>query len=82
MISAIVDNATLTAAEISTSMTEAQVRDLLLGLLLSGVMLIPGNIPNIICASKLRIKSREWAKIGIPIGLVLLVVVFVLLIFV
>jgi predicted cation transporter len=82
MISAIVDNATLTAAEISTSMTEAQVRDLMLGLLLSGVMLIPGNIPNIICASKLRIKSREWAKIGIPIGLVLLVVVFVLLLFV
>jgi len=82
MISAIVDNATLTAAEISTSMSEAQVRDLLLGLLLSGVMLIPGNIPNIICASKLKIKSREWAKIGIPLGLILLLGVFVILLFV
>lgn len=82
MISAVVDNATLTAAEISTSMTEEQVRDLLLGLLLSGVMLIPGNIPNIICASKLRIKSREWAKLGIPIGFTLLVVIFIILLFV
>ncbi len=82
MISAVVDNATLTAAEISTSMSEAQVRDLLLGLLLSGVMLIPGNIPNIICASKLRIKSREWARIGIPIGFTLLVIVFIILLFV
>ncbi|MGB9599847.1 MAG: DUF1646 family protein, partial [Myxococcota bacterium] len=62
--------------------SEAQVRDLLLGLLLSGVMLIPGNIPNIICASKLRIKSREWARIGIPIGFTLLVIVFIILLFV
>ncbi len=82
MISAVVDNATLTAAEISTAMSEEQVRDLLLGLLLSGVMLIPGNIPNIICASKLKIKSREWAKLGLPIGFSLLVIVFIILLFV
>lgn len=82
MISAVVDNATLTAAEISTAMKEEQVRDLLLGLLLSGVMLIPGNIPNIICASKLRIKSREWARLGIPVGFTLLVIIFLILLFV
>jgi len=82
MISAIVDNATLSAAEISTTMSEDQVRDLLLGLLISGVMLIPGNIPNIICASKLRIKSSEWARLGLPIGLILLVIIFVFLLFV
>ncbi|MCX7945168.1 MAG: DUF1646 domain-containing protein [Deltaproteobacteria bacterium] len=81
-ISAVVDNATLTAAEISTSMTEEQVRDLLLGLLIAGVMLIPGNIPNIICASKLKIKSREWAKIGVPMGIILLIIVFIVLLFV
>lgn len=82
MISAVVDNATLTAAEISTSMKEEQVRDLLLGLLLSGVMLIPGNIPNIICANKLKIKSREWARLGVPIGLILMTIMFVILLFV
>ncbi len=82
MISAVVDNATLTAAEISTAMKEEQVRDILLGLLLSGVMLIPGNIPNIICASKLKIKSREWAKLGLPIGLTLLAVIFIVLLFI
>jgi len=79
LVSAILDNATLTAAEISPSMTTAQVRAVLMGLLISGGMLIPGNIPNIIAAGKLGIKSREWAVIAIPIGAVLLVVYFVLL---
>ncbi len=52
------------------------------GLLISGGMLIPGNIPNIISAGKLGITSSEWAKLGVPFGLVLnaiyFVVVFVL----
>jgi predicted cation transporter len=42
-------------------------------------MLIPGNIPNIIAAGKLGITSREWAEVGIPLGLVLMAVFFVLL---
>jgi predicted cation transporter len=79
MISAIVDNATLTAAEISPRMAHLQVQAILMGLLISGGMLIPGNIPNIIAAGKLRIRSREWARVAIPIGAVLLVVYFVLL---
>src|SRR5699024_10114823 len=53
MISAVLDNATLAAAEISPVMTETTIRDILLGLIMSGGMLIPGNIPNIIAAGKL-----------------------------
>lgn len=78
-ISAIVDNATLTAAEITHEMTDAQVRAILMGLLISGGMLIPGNIPNIISAGKLGIGSREWARTGIPLCLVLLVAYFLIL---
>ena len=79
MVSAILDNATLTAAEISPRMTHEQVRAVLMGLLISGGMLIPGNIPNIIAAGKLHIRSREWARAAIPIGVVLLVVYYAVL---
>lgn len=79
MVSAILDNATLAAAEISNHMTNAQIRSLLLGLLISGGMLIPGNIPNIITAGKLKIKSSEWMKIGLPIGVVMLLAYYIVL---
>ena len=79
MVSAILDNATLTAAEISPEMTLIQVRAVLMGLLISGGMLIPGNIPNIISANKLGIRSRTWARWGVPLGLALLVLYFVIL---
>jgi len=79
MISAILDNATLTAAEISPQMVTQQVRAVLMGLLISGGMLIPGNIPNIIAAGKLGIRSRTWARAGVPLGLVLMVIYFVVL---
>ncbi|MBI3975009.1 MAG: DUF1646 family protein [Armatimonadetes bacterium] len=79
MISAILDNATLTAAEISPRMTNEQVRAVLMGLIISGGMLIPGNIPNIIAAGKLGIRSREWARVAVPVGAVLLLVYFALL---
>lgn len=78
-VSAILDNATLTAAEISPQMTPVQVKKILMGLLLAGGMLIPGNIPNIIAASKLRIKSKEWAKLGMPLGFALMLVYFFIL---
>ena len=81
MLSAVLDNATLAAAEISPVMTEKTVEAILLGLLVSGGMLIPGNIPNIISAGKLNISSKEWAKVGVPVGLVILVIYFVLLVF-
>ncbi len=50
-----------------------------MGLLIAGGMLIPGNIPNIIAAGKLGITSREWAEVGLPIGLVLMALFFVIL---
>jgi predicted cation transporter len=79
MVSAVLDNATLAAAEISTSMSAAQIEAILMGLLISGGMLIPGNIPNIISAGKLNIKSREWAKTGVPLGLALMLIYFVMI---
>jgi len=36
-------------------------------------MLIPGNIPNIIAAHALHITSTEWARLGVPLGLILMV---------
>ena len=55
--SAVLDNATIAAAEVSPAMSLKQVQAILMGLLLSGGMLIPGNIPNIISAGKLNIKK-------------------------
>ncbi|AIS51418.1 putative cation transporter [Thermoanaerobacter kivui] len=78
MASAVLDNATLAAAEISPAMTTEQIQAILMGLLISGGMLIPGNIPNIISAGKLNIKSREWALVGIPLSLVGLVIYFII----
>jgi predicted cation transporter len=81
MISAILDNATLAAAEIGPTLREAQIKSALLGLLISGGMLIPGNIPNIIAAHSLQIKSTEWAKLGVPLGLAIMLVTAALLAF-
>jgi predicted cation transporter len=72
MVSAVLDNATLAAAEIGPSLSESQIKSALLGLLISGGMLIPGNIPNIIAAHALRIKSTEWARLGVPLGLIMM----------
>ena len=77
MLSAILDNATLTAAEIAPSLTIGQITAALMGLLIAGGMLVPGNIPNIIAANKLGITSKEWARLGVPVGLVLMLVYFV-----
>ena len=80
LVSAILDNATLAAAEISPKMTIDQLRAALLGFLLAGGMLIPGNIPNIIAANKLKIRSKEWAQFGVPLGLVMMIIYFLVLI--
>lgn len=79
MCSAILDNATLASAEISSSMSQGQIVAILMGLLISGGMMIPGNIPNIISASKLKIKSREWIKLGVPLGLAVMAIYFLIL---
>ncbi|MEW6680037.1 MAG: SLC13 family permease [bacterium] len=77
--SSILDNATLAACEIGPHMSLFQIKASLLSLLISGGMLIPGNIPNIICAERLEIGIKEWAKIGIPICLIFLIIFFIFL---
>ena len=76
MSSAILDNATMAAAEISAELDPAVIRVILLGLMISGGMLVPGNIPNIIAAGKLGITSKEWARHGVPIGLGAMVIYY------
>jgi predicted cation transporter len=79
IISAVLDNATLTAIEIDVNMSLSQIICVVMGLLIAGGMLIPGNIPNIVAAGRLKISMKEWAIYGVPIGLVVMVVFFVIL---
>ncbi len=79
MISAVLDNATLAAAEIDPQLSIAQIKSALIALIISGGMLIPGNIPNIVAAGRIGITMNEWAKRGLPIGMVLMVIFFVIL---
>ena len=79
MVSAVLDNATLAAAEINPALSLFQVKSALMGLVIAGGMLIPGNIPNIIAAGKIGITSREWLKIGVPLGLAAMGIYFFLL---
>jgi len=78
-LSAVVDNATLAAAEISPQMKMHQIVSALMGLLIAGGMLIPGNIPNIIAAGRLKITSKEWARFGLPFGFAIMVICFTFL---
>jgi predicted cation transporter len=78
-VSAVLDNATLAAAEIEPSLSGIQIKSALMALLIAGGMLIPGNIPNIIAAGKMGITSKEWARYGFPLGFILMIVFFVIL---
>ena len=77
-VSAALDNATLVALEVH-GMELPRAREAIIALLVSGGMLIPGNIPNIVSAGALKISSSTWAKIGLPIGVVALGIYFALL---
>jgi predicted cation transporter len=77
-VSAVMDNATLVALEVH-SMDPTRAREAIIALLVAGGMLVPGNIPNIVAAAALRIRAAGWAKIGLPMGLVLLGIYFALL---
>jgi predicted cation transporter len=79
ILSAVLDNATLTAVEINATMAISQIVSIIMALLISGGILIPGNIPNIVAAGRLKITMKEWALIGVPVGLVLLVIYFLVL---
>ncbi len=78
ILSAVLDNSTLVALEFHR-IEALRARGALLSLLISGGMLIPGNIPNIVCANRIRIGSGEWARIGVPLGLAGLIVYFAVL---
>ncbi|HLS65958.1 MAG TPA: DUF1646 family protein [Pseudogracilibacillus sp.] len=80
IVSAILDNATLAAAEISPQMTQSTIKAILLGLTVSGGMLIPGNIPNIIAAANLRITSLQYARFAVPVGFIAMIVYFIVII--
>jgi predicted cation transporter len=75
IVSAALDNATLVALEVH-HMTLERAREAIISLLISGGILIPGNIPNIVSAGALKIGSATWARIGVPIGIVLLGIYF------
>lgn len=82
LLSALLDNASLAAAEFSAGMDLEKLRYAFLGLLVAGGILIPGNLPNIVVASELQIRPKEWAKSGLLYGLPLLLIFFIVLRFV
>ena len=77
--SVIIDNATLAAIEITPSVTTHNLLYMVLGLVAFGSMLVQGNLPNIVAAEKLGIKSREWARVAVPLGIVLTASYFAML---
>ncbi len=81
-MSAVVDNATLAAAIIGPDLSLFQIESFLLSLIISGGFLIPGNVPNIIVASILGIRFKEWAKLALPIGVPVFLVLFAILFYV
>ncbi len=78
-LSAVLDNATVASIAVTPELSREILLFLLLSLVCAGGLLIPGNIPNIICAAKLDIKTRAWAKAAMPIGFSLLAVYFIAL---
>ncbi len=71
-VSVIIDNATLAAIEIVPTITPTDLTYMVIGLAAFGSMLVQGNLPNIVAAEKLGIKSREWAAVAVPTGLALM----------
>jgi len=78
-LSAVLDNATLAAAEVGPGMRMDQLAYALVGLIVAGGMLIPGNIANIISAGRLKIRTKEWMAVGIPVGIVAMLLYFAVL---
>lgn len=68
-LSAVADNATLVAALVVPGMAEDALRSFLISLVFTGGFTIPGNAPNIVLATVLKIGFREWIKLALPIGL-------------
>lgn len=43
------------------------------------ISFITGNIPNIVAAGRLKITMKEWAIIGVPVGLIMMALYFIIL---
>ena len=71
-VSVIIDNATLAAIEIVPSISTTNLTYMVIGLAACGSMLVQGNLPKIVAAEKLGIKSRPWAAVAVPTGLCLM----------
>jgi len=80
LISAAADNATLVAALVNPMMELSDIRAFLISLVIAGGLLIPGNVPNIIFASILKIGFKEWARHAVPIGIVIFMAVGIIII--
>lgn len=78
-VSVIIDNATLAAIEIVPTISITDLTYMVIGLAAFGSMLVQGNLPNIVAAEKLGIKSREWAAIAVPTGCILMIGYFMAL---
>ena len=78
-LSAVLDNATVASIAVTPDLPRDILLFLLISLVCAGGLLIPGNIPNIICAAKLDIKTRAWAKAALPLGIMLMAVYFIVL---
>ena len=78
-VSVIIDNATLAAIEIVPTISMNDLIYMVIGLAAFGSMLVQGNLPNIVAAEKLGIKSREWASVAVPTGLVMMGAYFIIL---
>lgn len=78
-VSVIIDNATLAAIEIVPTISTTDLTYMVIGLAAFGSMLVQGNLPNIVAAEKLGIKSREWAAVAVPTGCGLMMCYFILL---
>lgn len=79
-ISAVIDGATLASVEISPKMTPNQICYILIGILIAGGALVTGSAHNVVAAHKLKISTREWAKVGLPTAAVMMVCCFLSLV--
>ncbi|MEZ0319651.1 MAG: DUF1646 family protein [Pyrobaculum sp.] len=68
LLSAVADNATLVAALVGPEMSAETLRAFIISLVISGGFTVPGNVPNIILASVLKIGFKEWIRLALPVG--------------
>jgi predicted cation transporter len=71
---AFLDRDILTEINIVPELGLAQVIGDMMGLLIAGGMLVQGHIPNHISAARLHICMKDWADLGVPIGIVLIAI--------